>query len=144
MRGRRRKSASRACRVFSDLIYPFFLRLAGAHERISSLRVEYTVTDPSPGVAYCSALSIPFLHGRGYAQITQVLGGVSLFCRSHAREVLGLLADAAIGGGALLLVLVVLDCCGVVSVRKWFCCDEEKQRFAALKKDPYANEIFEE
>jgi hypothetical protein len=120
---------------------PFFLRLEGDHQRIQSLQLDYAVSGAAPSIAYCSAISIPFLHGRGYAQITQVLGGVSLFCRSRAREVLGLLTHVSRGIAVALLVMLALDCFGIVSIAEWLCRNQENQRFAALKKDPYAGEI---
>jgi hypothetical protein len=122
---------------------PFFLRIHGGRDKGMTIQFKYKVSQASPAVSHCSALSIPFPHEPGYAQITQVLGPASLSCRSQARRILGLLAGIAIYATAGLVLIVTLRCFGIIDFKGWLSSKQETLRFANLKKDAYASEIFD-
>jgi hypothetical protein len=54
-----------------------------------------------------------------------------------------MLREAAICVAAAVVLLVAFHGFGIVNFEAWLFKNQETQRFVSLKKDPYANELFE-
>jgi hypothetical protein len=81
-----------------------------------NIKVSYEIERPAQGTVCCSVLSVPWVRGTGYGQISQVLGEMTFICRSQTLDILGILGLVGLG---LFIVIGLLHSMRVVNIGDW-------------------------
>jgi hypothetical protein len=117
---------------------PFFLRIQGNPNVTTAFKLEYEISVPSPSAANCSIFAVK---EGGSSQIAQILENPQFSCKSQAEDILEVIVFGGIGLIILFLVFSCINGWGIASVGEWLFRDTERQRFASLKKAPFANNL---
>jgi hypothetical protein len=116
------------CRFHEDS--PFFLRIQVSPNVTTALKLEYEIGAPAPGTPNCSIFAI---NEGGTGNIADVLEDAQFACTSKVADILEVVA---FGGMGLIVLFLVFSYINV-----WGLADVEQQRFATLKKTPFANNL---